>query len=212
MKLIVGLGNPGRKYERTRHNIGFMVVDAMASRIQNSKFKTQNDNSKLKINKKLQCYEFRVNNHILAKPVTYMNSSGSAVSKLATYYRLRADDIWVIHDDLDIKLGEYKIQKGVGPKLHYGIESINKALGTKQYWRVRFGVDNRATKFSNKKTNLIKQIVNFSPNLKVFRIGGQFSRRIPGEKYVLQNFTPDEEKVLDKVIDEIVKKLIGLIT
>ena len=192
MKLIIGLGNPGEKYKDTRHNVGFMVVDELARRIANSQWSMVKKFSSLIID-----YQSSI---IFCKPQTFMNSSGFAVSKLASFYKVSASDIWVIHDDLDIKLGEYKIQKGVGPKLHYGIQSIERSLGTKDFWRVRVGVENRDVEFTNKKTNLIKQIVSF-----------QSSRRIPGEEYVLQNFTSDEKEVLRGVIDEIVGKLVGLI-
>jgi PTH1 family peptidyl-tRNA hydrolase len=97
----------------------------------------------------------------------------------------------VIHDDLDIKLGEYKIQKGVGPRLHNGISSVEKALGTKDFWRVRVGVENRPS------------------NLKFFNLN--FRRRIPGEKYVLQKFSDQERETLYRVFDKINSELINQI-
>jgi len=94
---------------------------------------------------------------------------------------LLSTDLYIVHDDLDIKLGEYKIQKGKGPKVHKGINSIEKALGTDDFWRVRVGVDNRDS-----------------------------NNRTPGEQYVLQDFTSEEKEILDKVLDETCKKLATL--
>jgi len=115
---------------------------------------------------------------IFVKPQTFMNASGIPVKNLAAFYKIKISDIWVLHDDLDIKLGDYKIQKGVGPKLHYGISSIEQNLGASDFWRARIGVDNR-------------EEVN----------------RIPGEEYVLQNFSEEESPLLSKVIDQVVSEL-----
>lgn len=148
MKLLVGLGNPGGKYENTRHNAGYFVVDTLKKMIKNTHREV-----------------------ILTKTLSFMNESGEAVKKLMDRYRVNVDDIYIVHDDLDIRLGEYKIQKGRGPKVHYGVQSIENSLGTKDFWRVRVGVDRRDLK-----------------------------NRIPGEEYVLQKFDPDEIKILDNVV------------
>lgn len=154
MKLIIGLGNPGEKYKNTRHNVGHMVID---------KFKTQN--AKVKI--------------MVVKTKTFMNESGDFVKKLVEQYRVDMPNLWIIHDDLDIPLGSYKIQKGRGPKEHKGLASINESLGTSDYWHVRIGVDNR------------------DPN-----------NRISGEEYVLQDFSPDETAIINNIINEVCKKLV----
>lgn len=155
MKLIIGLGNPGKDYEKTRHNVGYMVVD----KILKSKSKTL---TKFKI----------------FKSQNFMNDSGVFVKSLYTKYDIQNTDLYVIHDDLDIKLGEYKIQFGRGPKDHNGIESVERELGTKDFWRVRVGVDNRP-----------------------------LDNRPMGVEYVLQNFSDSEMVVLTKVIKEIASKL-----
>ena len=206
MKLIVGLGNPGKKHEHNRHNAGFLVLDELKSRISN--FQSRRDklglfpisqrqarlisnetrDSNFQTNDKYQCEAFKVKDLILIKPTTQMNSSGIAVNSLASYYKIQNPNVWVIHDDLDIKLGQYKIQKGKGPKEHKGIKSVNKALGTRDYWRVRVGVDNR-------KSLLITN--HQSP----------ITPRPLGEDYVLQNFTDKELEILKSVIDKIVKEL-----
>ncbi len=180
MKLIVGLGNPGEKYANTRHNVGFMVVDKLVT--SNKAQVTRSPDKKL-----VTCYLLH-NSIILAKPQTFMNESGNAVKKLMVHFRVKLPELWIIHDDLDIRLGDFKIQKGVGPKLHYGIRSIEEELGTEEFWRVRIGVDNRD-----------------SDN----RIQGEpsFAKATEGKEYVLQNFTEDEKLILDKVIEKVISEL-----
>lgn len=165
MKLIVGLGNPGEKYINTRHNVGFMVVDKLAEKLSLTSF----------VDKKLEAevFDYRQQNVILAKPLTYMNNSGLSVKKLVIRYKLKMTDLWVIHDDLDLRLGTYKIQKGVGPKLHYGIQSIEQELGRNDFWRIRIGVDNRP-----KET------------------------RVFGENYVLEKFSIAEFSQLNEKIEK----------
>ena len=80
---------------------------------------------------------------VLAKPQTYMNESGRAVAKLVNFYKIPLTDVYIVHDDLDISLGNYKIQHGKGPQIHNGLVSIEGALGTDQFWNVRVGVENR---------------------------------------------------------------------
>lgn len=171
MKLIVGLGNPEEKYLKTRHNAGFMVVERVAAELGIPSFKS---------NKKLLSLITSNRSIILAKPTTFMNSSGRAVAKLVSHFKVDPDSLWVVHDDLDIPLGKYKIQKGVGPKIHKGIASIEESLGRDDFWRVRVGVDNR-----NPLT------------------------RIAGEQYVLQNFSQDELKIILSVIGEIARTING---
>jgi len=156
VKLIIGLGNPGKSYAETRHNTGFLVVDAL---------------QKVKLPKAV----------VLRKSDVFMNDSGSFVKKLTSAYHLVPSALYIVHDDLDIKLGEYKIQFGRGPKDHNGILSIEDKLGTKDFWRVRVGVDNRP-----------------------------LDGKPMGEEYVLQNFSEEERKILDKVIFEVCKKLATL--
>jgi len=160
MKLIVGLGNPGEKYKNNRHNVGYVVVDALASKIPNSKSQVPNK-SQIKIFKSRE----------------FMNESGRFVKSLYIRHRIQNINLYIIHDDLDIKLGEYKIQKGRGPKDHKGLLSVYEALETKDFWHVRVGVENRP------------------------------DRKMAGEDYVLQDFTAEEKLILNKVINEICKKL-----
>lgn len=139
MYLIVGLGNPGEKYQKTRHNLGFEVVDVLAHQLMvdsvwlmDKKFKSQI----LKIN------EPSTNNYslFLVKPETYMNNSGLAVRLLADYYKIPPENIVIIHDDLDILLGKIKVRKGGSGAGHRGVESVIKSLGTDNFIRVRVGI------------------------------------------------------------------------
>jgi len=117
MKLIVGLGNPGKEYEKTRHNVGFVVVDLL---VESDQF----DSTKAKF----------------IKPQTFMNNSGQEVKKMADYYKIAAKDITVIHDDIDLPLGEIKVQESRGSAGHKGVQSIIDALGTNDFTRVRIGI------------------------------------------------------------------------
>lgn len=139
MKVIVGLGNPGEEYVNSRHNSGFMVVEKLLEKM---------SNIKLQRSKKCNAEIAQAGDVLLAKPQTYMNRSGEAVVKIMQFYKLTTQDLWVVHDDLDIRLGEYKIQLGRGPKVHNGLASIDQYLGTKDYWRVRIGIENREYKIS----------------------------------------------------------------
>lgn len=141
MKLIVGLGNPGEKYENNRHNVGFMFVDYLVNKLtdsQENKFKEDKyTNSKLA---KLVINNCEI---IVVKPQTYMNESGIAVAKIFQNLKLEIGNFIVVHDDLDIPLGKIHIQVGVGPLLHNGLESIENHLHSKMFSRVRIGVDAR---------------------------------------------------------------------
>lgn len=182
MKLIVGLGNPGKEYEGTRHNIGFFIVEEIKNQILNSKHETLNNdqNSKFKYENKFQAEVCKIGEVLFAKPQTFMNRSGQAVQAIAHYYVIQAEDIYVIHDDLDIELGSYKIVQAKGPKIHNGLNSIEQALGTKGFWRVRVGVDSRTPE-----------------ERAVWR----------GRDYVLAKFTQEENATLNQVVSEICDQL-----
>lgn len=132
MKLIVGLGNPGKKYESTRHNLGFMVVDEL---VVGSKYQVSWEE-----NIKLKSQVAKTDDLILAKPSTYMNNSGLSVKLLTTYYKIPTTDLLVIHDDLDLPFGKIRISWGSRGAGHLGVESIIKSLGTQEFARVRIGI------------------------------------------------------------------------
>ena len=149
MILIVGLGNSGKKYEKTRHNVGFRVIDGL--RFLNLK----------KV--------------ILAKPKAFMNQSGKAVKLLVTRYQLPATSLWVVHDDIDLPLGKIRISKGRGAAGHKGVESIIKEINSKNFIRLRVGIQPKIHKPKNI------------------------------EKFVLQKFNKDEEKIVKEVIKKSVE-------
>ncbi len=135
MKLIVGLGNPGEKYAKTRHNVGFMVADELARKLlpverTSWQFDKYANSLVLKINSDL----------LLAKPQTMMNASGQAVRVLAKRYQLEAKSLFVVHDDLDLPLGKIKIRTGGGSAGHRGVDSIIKELEDDGFVRFRLGV------------------------------------------------------------------------
>lgn len=164
MKLVIGLGNPGTKYKSNRHNVGHMFVDWAKK-------------------ESFAGYE----RFFIKKTDCFMNNSGEFVKKVTSDQQLvaPANNLFIVHDDLDIPLGQYKIQFGVGPKVHYGLNSIEQALGTKDFWRIRIGVDNR-------------------PKIQDTRLAvGQARYKIQGEEYVLQDFPPEELKVIEHLFAKI---------
>ncbi len=170
MKLIVGLGNPGGKYGNSRHNVGFVVVEEVAKKM-GVEFTGQD---------KFKSEVARGEGYLLVKPQTFMNASGEAVAKLAGFYKIKVEEIVLVHDDLDIKLGEFKFQNAVGPKVHNGVESVEESLGSKDFWRARVGIDGR---------------------------GGE--RSVAGEEYVLANFLEEEKRIIEKVIGETADQIVA---
>lgn len=155
MKLVVGLGNPGEKYRNTRHNVGFEVV------------------GRLRV-------ELKSGEVVWLKPDKFMNRSGEVVkARIAKLANFQLKDLYVVHDDLDISLGEYKLSWGKGPKVHNGLKSIYERLRSKEFWHVRVGIDNRVK-------------IPFEGS---------------GEDYVLSQWLPEERQVVENVIDKIVKEL-----
>jgi PTH1 family peptidyl-tRNA hydrolase len=151
MILIAGLGNPKKEYERTRHNIGFRVIDELA--------------------------KDKPNDVVLIKPQTFMNNSGEAVNEAVNFYKIKPADLWIVHDDVDLPMGEFKISKNRGSAGHKGVESIIKKLGTKDFNRVRIGICPLRGK---------PEAV---------------------EKFVLQNFTKTEEKTIKEVIERTIQTI-----
>lgn len=154
-KLLIGLGNPDPNLKMTRHNVGHMLVDEFAN-----------------ITKK---------GWVLKKTSVYMNSSGKFVKEEVGKGQLKLENLYIAHDDLDLKLGEYKIQFAKGPKDNNGINSVEEELGSKEFWRIRIGIDNRLSE-----------------------------NRTAGEIYVLENFDQSEVQVLNVVLKSICKKLVTI--
>ncbi|MBU3924374.1 aminoacyl-tRNA hydrolase [Patescibacteria group bacterium] len=172
MKLVIGLGNPGEKYKKTRHNTGFMAIDAAASKLQATSYKLQAN-----FNAEISKGTIDDEKIILAKPQTFMNESGKAVRAIADYYKINTGDIIVIHDDLDIPLGKYKIARDRASAGHKGVQSIIDALGTKDFARIRIGIG-----VKNKKNST--------------------------EAFVLENFSQEEQKIIDEVVGEVIIPLL----
>jgi len=169
--IIIGLGNPGKKYENNRHNVGKIFIDFISQKLKiNPPFYEQNDQLKIKI--------FKTN--------CFMNESGKEVKKIlktlpVTSYTLQ--DLYIVHDDLDIYLGKFRLDFGRGPKLHNGVKSIEQTLKTKDFWRIRIGVDNR-----------------------------QKTGWIDGKTYVLMDFLKEEKEILENdVFLKIMKKIFNMI-
>jgi len=175
MKLLIGLGNPGKRYEKTRHNVGFMLLDHIAEKYQGSRWRT---------NKKFNALTTEVQiggeKYILGKPLTYMNSSGQSVGLLMNFYKIGLEDLTIIHDEKDLPLGEYKIQKDRGHAGHNGIKSIINTVGSKNFTRVRVGVAS-----SNEK------------------------KMADTAKFVLGKFGIFERKKLKDIYDDILQELFG---
>jgi peptidyl-tRNA hydrolase, PTH1 family len=138
MKLIVGLGNPGEKYEGTRHNLGFMAVDHFLKDAKSAKEAVWSANPKLK--SEIATIDLNSEKIILAKPQTFMNNSGLAVSLLLNYYKVEPSDLWVVYDELDLPVGSLKIRFGGAAAGHHGVESVMEKIGTDKFWRFRMGI------------------------------------------------------------------------
>ncbi len=179
MKLFIGLGNPGKDYEKTRHNAGFLAIDALQTldfRLRTSATFDKRSNAEISV------LEMNGEKVLLVKPQTFMNESGKSVRALIDFYKLSAHDIIVVHDDKDIPLGEYRIQKNRGAAGHNGIISVINHLGTKDFVRIRIGV--------GPKEKGIEKIVD----------------------YVLERFSGTELKELQEVLTTIATELPQLLT
>lgn len=180
MILIVGLGNPGEKYQKTRHNLGFMAINAFARKFSISNFSAKGGPaSGWQFSKKFNAEIGRLNSEvILAKPLTFMNASGNSVAKIAQFYKIDSEKIWVIHDDVDLPLGKLKIRLGGAAAGHHGVESVIKELGTDNFVRFKLGI-------------------------------GPTSRGKPGdlESYVLRNFDVNEKSEAKQMIKKTVKAI-----
>ncbi|HHH39113.1 MAG TPA: aminoacyl-tRNA hydrolase [Sedimenticola sp.] len=138
MKLIAGLGNPGPRYQDTRHNAGFWFVDLLARR-HGGNFRRETrfhgESCRIRAHGR-ECW--------LLKPDTFMNRSGQSVSSLARYFRIPPEEILVAHDELDLPAGAVRLKKGGGHAGHNGLRDIMAALGSREFWRLRIGIDRPA--------------------------------------------------------------------
>jgi len=181
MKLIIGLGNPGEEYKKTRHNVGYLVVERIAA---DKELSAVDNENKFIQNKKFNAdicqTQAKGEKVILVKPTTFMNSSGSCVSALMQYFKLDMSELIVISDDVDIPLGQVRIRLEGSSGGHNGLQDIIDALGSDQFIRVRVGISDE-----NRNTNELDKEENF----------------IDTKDYVLSKFNDRELPKMKKAID-----------
>ncbi|MBI2446842.1 MAG: aminoacyl-tRNA hydrolase [Parcubacteria group bacterium] len=189
IKLIIGLGNPGKEYENTRHNTGFVLIDEIAQQLKSPDFKyekkTLSEVTTFRRSSESGTIDNLKSKVILAKPQTFMNKSGAAVLALVKQFKIKPENVLVVHDDVDISWGNFKFSFGRRSAGHKGVESVIKALKTKNFWRLRIGIQPiRPTQGK--------------PSLK---------KHISADKIILKKFTPGELKELDKVMKKAIHQL-----
>jgi PTH1 family peptidyl-tRNA hydrolase len=182
MKLIVGLGNPGLFYAHHRHNIGYMCLNHFA---REHKIRFDRKQGLARTGKG----EINGEEVVLARPQTFMNNSGEAVSRLVKKYKIDLADLIVIHDDLDLSIGKIRLRRGRGSGGHKGIESIIAHLGQGNFYRVRVGIG-RPDIAENSGIDKEQAVID----------------------YVLSNFTRQEKKIIDGVIPEVSRAVLCLLT
>ena len=156
MTLIVGLGNPGKKFEKTRHNLGFRIIDKLA------------ENKKWRKSRKADCLYVKINQVEIIKPLTYMNNSGKSVKYIQQKHSINPEDIIVVHDDIDLSLNTIRISKNISSAGHKGVQSIIDELETQDFIRIRLGINPGykvntekfvLEKFSKKEEEVLKEVI-----------------------------------------------------
>ncbi len=166
--LLVGLGNPGKKYEETRHNIGFTFINSIAK-------KASINIDKSKFSSLCARYESGENYFLLSKPQTFMNESGKAVREIKNYYKIPIDKTIIVFDDLDLNVGQIRIKRGGGSGGHNGIKSIIEELSEDTFIRIRIGIGKPVkktdvdqyvlSKFNQNEVSTIKEIIDISDEI-----------------------------------------------
>lgn len=182
MKLIAGLGNPGGKYERSRHNLGFICVNYLANQY---KIKLNKSQSKARTG----TGSIRGEEVILARPQTFMNLSGQSIKPLMNKFHLAPEDIIIIHDDLDLPVGKIRVKLGGGSGGHNGISSIMTEIRSRDFNRIRIGIG-RPPAFRNADSVFEDDVID----------------------YVLGLFSPEEKEAIEKAIPQAAEAIISLIT
>jgi len=166
MKLIVGLGNPGKKFEHTRHNVGFMVVDVLAEDL-------NTDVNQNKFQSLVGQAGLNGVNILLAKPQTYMNLSGQAVAEIMRWYKISVEDLLVIYDDMDLPVGRMRLKTSGSAGGHNGVKSIIEHLSAQDFNRLRIGIGKARTKdvnshvlgeFTKEELKVIHKVIGHSKN------------------------------------------------
>jgi len=176
MKLFFGLGNPGKQYQNTRHNLGQMIIDNF--------IKAQHA-APLRLKSKLKSNLTEIDKNIFATSSDFMNLSGVSVQKVAAFYKISPENIYIIHDDLDLQVGEWRLQFDRGPAGHNGVKSVIENLGTQAFWRLRVGIG--------------------KPQSSVTSGEGD------PEKYVLKPFSKEEKVIISETIDKIIKEISNIL-
>ena len=167
MKLVVGLGNPGKEYSNTRHNVGFMFIDKLLEYY-------HCDNMKSKLGGLYTETVINGEKIIFLKPQEYINLSGQVIKKYVDYFKINIDDIFVINDDLDLDVGRIKIKSSGSSGGHNGLKNIELHLGTKDYKRLKIGISNNKfidtkdyvlSKINKEDMDIINNIINLSPKI-----------------------------------------------
>lgn len=193
MKLIVGLGNPGEKHEKTRHNLGFMVIDALFKDYATPKDSFREEK---KFNSEIAEIRWQPKKGnppsggervILIKPLTFMNGSGDAAQIVAKFYKISSEDVWVVHDEVDLPLGAMKIRFGGSSAGHKGVESVLERLGTDKFWRFRLGIGEQRV---HKDGKVVKHIDDF--------VLGEFTE---SEKGKLREIIKRAKKSLEEALE-----------
>lgn len=180
MKLVVGLGNPGKDYENTRHNIGFMVID--------NYIKSNNVTWQKKFNASFTTININGEKVLFVKPETFMNLSGNAIVEFVHYYKIESKDILVIHDDLDLPLGKYRIKTNSSSGGHNGIKSIIERLETNAFARLKIGISK-----------------NYNVDTKDYVLG-RFTKE---EQDVLRGLFPTFNKIINAFLSEDITKVMN---
>ncbi len=185
MLLICGLGNPGVKYKNTRHNVGFKLADQIIDYY---------DFKKLSGDKKNQLFSGNMNNKrvLILKPLTYMNLSGKSVMETINFYKIKMSNLFVIHDDLDLKLAKIKIKKGGGNGGHNGLSSIDEYLG-EAYNRIRVGISH-----PGHKDLVSKYVLSKFSNEEVEVLDNKFEKVVTNFNYIFNDIPLFLTKISDK--------------
>ncbi|MEK7525575.1 MAG: aminoacyl-tRNA hydrolase [Patescibacteria group bacterium] len=187
LKLIVGIGNPDQEYHETRHNIGFVILEKLAKKIEANEFENDLKSNALTAKGKFERDGKKSVSVLLVEPQTFVNKSGDAVSALARKNKIKAQDVIIIQDDLDIPFGNVKLSFDKNSGGHRGIESIIKALKTKKFYRIRIGTGVRALDKARQQSD--KKRDEFVKD------------------FVLKKFTPSEREEIKNLFKETLKRL-----
>jgi len=172
MKLIIGLGNPTLQYKNTRHNAGFIVIDEIQKKLEFPLFETST-----KFEAEISEKNINDEKIIIAKPTTFMNLSGKSAASIMNFYKIAIEDLTIVHDDLDINLGEFKISLDSSAAGHNGVLSIFETLGTQKIKRIRVGIEGAEKKLE---------------------------RQMSGSDFVLQKFSEDELITIQELAEKII--------